>query len=379
MHRNTRIDVLRGVAILMVMLLHFTLAYRLGDSPLTWILPGPWLRAALLNGNYGVTMFFVVSGYLITSISMERYGGLDHLSARGFYAFRFARILPPLLLALTIIIPLGLLGRPSFRNAAQGAVLPRAFFLTVLLSILTFWHNLLMAARGYFNYALNIYWSLSVEEAFYLAFPLLCVGRKRQRLLIAGCLLALGAGPLYRQVHRGDEIRFMYGYLACFDAIALGCLTALLAGRFDLDALRRPWVQAAAALGLACTWLWGIEGHEAFGFSLVALGTALLLVGARRRGGDPEPPARFPARLLRWLGGHSYELYLFHIIVLGLMKDLVPRTALSSGYKLPWLLLYLALSAGLAALVAARFSEPLNAILRRRLAPQARPGIPAAG
>jgi len=142
---------------------------------------------------------------------------------------------------------------------------------------------------------------------------------------------------------------------------------------------RREFLAAAAALGLACTWLWGIEGHEAFGFSLVALGTALLLVGARRRGGGPEPPARLPARLLRWLGGHSYELYLFHIIVLGLMKDLVPRTALSSGYKLPWLLLYLALSDGLAALVAARFSEPLNAILRRRLAPQARPGIPASG
>lgn len=370
MNRNTRIDVLRGVAILMVMLLHFTLAYRLGDSPLTWMIPKPWLRAALINGNYGVTMFFVISGFLITSISANRYGGLERLSLRGFYAFRFARITPPLLLALAVIVPLGLLGLPSFRNAAHGVVLSRGFFVPVLLSILTFWHNVLMALRGYFNYALNIYWSLSVEEAFYLAFPLLCVGWKRQRLLIAGCLLALVAGPLYRQVHRADEIRFMYGYLACFDAIALGCLTALLTRRFDLGVLRQSWVQAAAVLALASTWLWGIDGHEALGFSLVALETAVLLVGARSSGEGPQPPARLPARLFRWFGGHSYELYLFHIVVLGLMKDLVPREALSYGLKLPWLLLYLALSTAVAALVAARFSEPLNAALRRRLSPQ---------
>jgi peptidoglycan/LPS O-acetylase OafA/YrhL len=355
----------------MVMLLHFTLTYRLGDSPLTWLIPKPWLRAALINGNYGVTMFFVISGFLITSISMNRYGGLERMSVKGFYAFRFARITPPLLLALAIIVPLGLLGLPSFRNAAQGVVLSRGFFFTVVLSILTFWHNVLMALRGYFNYSLNIYWSLSVEEAFYLAFPLLCVGWKRQRLLIAGCVLALVAGPIYRQAHRADEIRFMYGYLACFDAIALGCLTALLTRRFDLKALRQPWVQAAAALTLALIWLWGIDGHEALGFSLMALGTALLLVGARSQGEAPEPVRRFPVRLMRWFGGHSYELYLFHIIVLGLMRDFVPREALSYGLKLPWLLLYLALSTGVAALVAARFSEPMNAVLRRRLSPPA--------
>jgi peptidoglycan/LPS O-acetylase OafA/YrhL len=349
----------------MVMLLHFTLTYRLGDSPLTLLIPKPWLRAALINGNCGVTMFFAISGFLITSISMNRFGGLDRMNVESFYAFRFARITPPLLLALAIIIPLGLLGLPSFRNAAHGVVLSKGFFLTVVLSILTFWHNVLMAVHGYFNYSLNIYWSLSVEEAFYLAFPLLCVVWKRQRLLIAGCVFALVAGPIYRQVYRADDIHYMYGYLACFDAIALGCLTALLTRRFDMHALRQRWVQIAAALSLALTWLWGIDGHEALGFSLMALGTAILLVGARSQGEEQEPTPRLPARLMRWFGGHSYELYLFHIIVLGLMRDLVPRETLSYGLKLPWLLLYLALSTGVAALVAARFSEPLKAALRR--------------
>lgn len=379
MNRNSRIDLLRGIAILMVMLLHFNLAYWLGDSPLTLIIPKPWLRAALINGNYGVTMFFVISGFLITTTSLHRFGSLDRLSVGSFYAFRFARIIPPLLLALAIIVPLGLLGLPSFSNSSQGVALPRGFFLLVVVSILTFWHNVLMAFHGYFNYCLNIYWSLSVEEVFYLAFPLLCVGWKRQRLLVAGCVLALVAGPLYRQAYRTDDIHFMYGYLACFDAIALGCLTALLVRRFDLNALRRRWVQGAAALGLASTWLWGIDGHEAFGFSLVALGTALLLVGARPTG-EAQVRARLsPGRFLGWFGGHSYELYLFHIIVLGLMKDLVPRAALSYRSKLPWLLLFLALSTGLAALVAARVSEPMNAALRRRWARPAKAETPAAG
>ena len=95
--RNSHVDALRGVAILCVLVLHFTLAYGLKNSPLD-ALP-PWLLRAAYQGNFGVTMFFTISGYLITSTSLRRWGDLARVDIVQFYLYRFARIMPCLLLA----------------------------------------------------------------------------------------------------------------------------------------------------------------------------------------------------------------------------------------------------------------------------------------
>ena len=103
--RNARIDVLRGIAICAVLLLHFTLAYGLKNSPLgTWLAP-QLLKAIAYNGNFGVTIFFVISGFLITSNSLSRWGDLKDIDLRSFYLLRVARIMPSLLLVLAIIVP----------------------------------------------------------------------------------------------------------------------------------------------------------------------------------------------------------------------------------------------------------------------------------
>jgi peptidoglycan/LPS O-acetylase OafA/YrhL len=357
--RSTRIDFLRGVAIMLVLLLHFSLTYDLVDSPLSLILPAKVLRALVSNGNYGVTMFFVISGFLITSNNLRRYQQLGDVRLSEFYLFRFARIIPPLILALLVIVGLGLLGVPSFGNhGAHG--MPPSFFLIAVLSVLTFWHNLLMQAVGYFNYCLNIYWSLSVEEMFYLTFPLAGVLFKR-RGYVALCVLAIGAGPIYRAFHRDDELFFMYGYAACFDAIAFGCLTALLRGRFDPGGRAGRLLRVLSGAGLAACYGAGIDGHEVMGFTVIALCTACLLVNAF---GPAAKNRMLPGRLLCWFGRHSYELYLFHIIVLALMRDAVRQGTLAYGYKLPYLALFLVLSALAAAAVSRWYADPLNAALR---------------
>jgi len=362
--RSARIDFLRGVAIFAVLLLHFSLTYQLADSPLSLILPAALLRAAVTNGNYGVTMFFVISGFLITSNNLLRYGRLQSVDLRQFYAFRFSRIIPPLILALTVIVVLGLLGVPSFGNGDGGNGPPPSFFIAVL-SVLTFWHNVLMEMVGYFNYCLNIYWSLSVEEVFYLTFPLACVLLKRNRYIVAVCLAAIVFGPVYRGIHRDDELYFMYGYAACFDAIAFGCVAALLYGRFGIGRVTGRLVRVAAAAGLAAGYFAGIDGHEVFGFSVVAFCTASLLVNAFDGPGEGVRPA--PTRIVCWLGRHSYELYLFHIIVLAAMRDAVPKGTLSYGYKLPYFALFLLLSGLMAGAVSRYIAEPSNAALRRIL------------
>jgi peptidoglycan/LPS O-acetylase OafA/YrhL len=349
-----------------VLLLHFSLTYNLVNSPLSLLVPAKWIRAAVINGNYGVTIFFVISGFLITSNNLLRYGRLADVHLRQFYAFRFARIVPPLILALCVIVLLGLLNVPSFMNSRLGSAMPPGFFLVAIFSVLTFWHNVLMQVVGYFSYCLNIYWSLSVEEVFYLTFPLACALLKRDLLIIALCIAAIVFGPVYRSVHTDNEIYFMYAYPACFDAIAFGCLAAVLQGKLQIGPHASALIRYAAGVGLAFSYFAGIDGHEIFGFSLIAICAVGLLTNAFDA---PARQARFlPSRWLCWLGRHSYELYLFHIILLAAMRDIVPKTTLPYAAKLPLFALFLALSCLLAAVVARYFADPLNMRLRRYLA-----------
>jgi peptidoglycan/LPS O-acetylase OafA/YrhL len=364
--RSVRVDFLRGVAIFLVLLLHFSLTYDLIDSPLSSIVPAAWLRAAIRNGNYGVTIFFVISGFLITSNNLLRYGRVADVDLRQFYAFRFSRIIPPLLLALCVIVALGLLDVPSFNNSDGGHRMPPSFFVVAVLSVLTFWHNVLMQTTGYFNYCLNIYWSLSVEEVFYLTFPLACILLKRNRYVIGLCAVAIVVGPAYRSIHRDDELYFMYGYAACFDAIAFGCLTALCHRHLGIGRTAKRLMRGAAAIALALAYFAGIDGHEVFGFSLIALCSACLLIDAFDAPDGKRVP--LPARAVCWLGKHSYEIYLFHIIVLAGMRNWAPKGTLPYAYKVPFFALFLLSSALVAAVVSRGFAEPLNAAMRRLLA-----------
>ena len=358
--RNHHIDALRGAAILCVLLLHFALAYGLKNSPLV-VLP-TWLLKAAYQGNYGVTMFFVISGYLITATSLRRWGDLARIDLAAFYAYRVARLLPALLLALSLIVLLGVLDVPFFANSDGGKDLPASYFVIAIASVLTFWHNVLMQSAGYFNYCLNVYWSLSVEEMFYLLLPLSCRLLRRRQAIMLLCGAAIVAGPVYRSLHADNEIYYMYGYLACFDAIAIGCLTALLTQHWQPGPRAGKLLRRAAGLTLAAVYVRGIGGHEVFGFCAIALASAAFIAGATAvpaaRDGRPGP--------LQWLGRHSYELYLFHIIVLAGMRNVIDKAGLGYAERLPWLALFLAATALAAALVARYVSEPANAALRRR-------------
>jgi peptidoglycan/LPS O-acetylase OafA/YrhL len=363
--RNAYIDLLRGAAILCVLILHFSLSYGIRQSPIG-LLPDALVRALALHGNYGVTIFFAVSGYLITRLSLQRWGDLARIDARAFYVMRFARILPPLLPVLAVIVVLGSLGVPSFSNADGGNALPASYFWLGVGSVLTFWHNGLMQSAGYFNYCLNIYWSLSVEEMFYLLMPVLCLSLRRQWMLVVACALLVAAAPVYRAAHSDNEIYYLYGYLACFDAIAMGCLCAMLERAWrPAPGLARA-LRWGGAVAMAALYVRGYDGIEALGFSMMALCAAVFLMGAA----GAAPMAALAARIsapLRWMGRLSYELYLYHIIVLALMRNLLVKADLTAVTRLPLLLLFLALSCLLAALVGRYLAQPVNLALRRRL------------
>jgi len=370
--RDYRIDVLRGISILLVLILHFHLAYNLAKGPFASVMSAKFVEAVARNGNYGVTIFFVISGFLITSTSLRRFGSLGTISARKFYAFRFARIFPCLLLILTVITSLGLAGVPYFKSDGAKDV----SFLTADFSVLTFWHNVLMAKVGYFNYGLNILWSLSVEEVFYLLFPLLCLLLRRDALILCVWAAAIIFGPIYRSHHADDEIKFLYGYFACFDAIAMGCCVALLSRKIQVSEVVRRLVQLAACAFIAWIYLSkDIDSNAIFGPTLVAGGAALFLFveGASQSSSAEVHSQNLLQRLLTplaWFGSHSYELYLFHIVVLAFMRNIYDRHTLRAGDKPLWLLLFLLLATLLAALIARLYSEPLNARIRSLLIPR---------
>ena len=125
---------------------------------------------------------------------------------------------------------LALAGVQIFGNRADAAV----SLWTVNAAALTAWVNVLIVQHGWINYPLGVLWSLSVEMAFYLLFPLACLALRRGWALAALAAGLIVAGPLYRLASQGEAGAYLYGYAACFDAIAMGCCAAVLArrGRF---------------------------------------------------------------------------------------------------------------------------------------------------
>jgi len=391
--RDHRIDVLRGVSILLVLILHFHIAYNLADSPFATFLSANFIEALARNGNYGVTIFFVISGYLITTTSLRRFGKLENVSARRFYAFRFARIIPCLVLVLLIITTLGLARVPWFANNGKHGV---SFFLADL-SVLTFWHNVLMAKFGYFNYGLNVLWSLSVEEVFYFTFPLLCLVLRKGWLIVIVWIAAILYGPIYRSHHADNEILFLYGYFACFDAIALGCCMALLSKflrgengtssstrvenalhapkdetkrRIGFSPVVRNIVQGVAAIFMAWIYLrQPIDEAAIWGPTLMAMGAALFVLAEAAAPLSSNAPLLVKWEPIGWLGQRSYELYLFHVVVLAAMRNFIDgRDDIHARQKPLWFLLFLVLAIMVAATIARFYSEPLNHRIRRSLA-----------
>jgi peptidoglycan/LPS O-acetylase OafA/YrhL len=221
------VDILRGLAILFVLLNHVNMRLYLAKIPYTHGLPHQLVSSLLWNGQRGVQIFFAVSGFLITATSLRRWEVFSRFSTRDFYLLRFARIAPLLLLLLAILCALHAAGFADFVVSEKTGGVGRA-----LIAALTFHINLLEARRGYLPGSWDILWSLSVEEMFYLFFPLICWLLGRGKRLIGLLLIFVVLGPFARTLFtHGNEVWEEISYLGGMDAIALGCLTAIISSR----------------------------------------------------------------------------------------------------------------------------------------------------
>jgi peptidoglycan/LPS O-acetylase OafA/YrhL len=306
------LDGLRGVAILLVVLHHCAVEappHTLSD----------WVGRFMYDGWVGVDLFFVLSGFLITGILYDARGS-DH-ALRNFYVRRVLRIFPlyygTLLVVFGLTAALGDRASGEFRAAWAHQ---RWFWL--------YGTNILYTLKGGFiGEPLSHFWSLAVEEHFYLLWPFVVLFFPR-RGAMGVCLGAMMAALGLRWWFNGSDYALgAYVLTPCrMDALAAGALLALLCReKGGIVGLVKParWTALMAAIPLAAIIILkrghvkpAGEGYEMVvtaGMSLLAVFFAATLLLAIRPG-DHLLGRTLSAPWLRFLGKYSYGLYIFHFI-----------------------------------------------------------------
>ncbi len=363
-NRVDGIDLLRGLSIVFVLMNHVNMRLLGANVPYSKGWPPQLTYTLVWNGQFAVQMFFVISGYLITSTSIRRWETPSALDIKSFYLLRLARIAPLLFLLLLVLSGLHLAGLPDYAVSVKTGGLGRALF-----AALTFHIGYLEATRGYLPGNWDILWSLSVEEVFYLLFPLVAKTFRKQSALIVILLLFVIAGPFARtRLFNPNPVWREYSYLGGMDGIALGCLTAmLLSGKH----LSQAWRIACTALGSAILifslgfslqgYRWGL-GRTGLHFTLLAIGVCLLIAAASQSGWR-APQVLSP---LLVLGQRSYEIYLTHMFAVLALFIAFVHYGKPLG-AVPLLFVSCLSAAGvLGWLVAILYAEPINRFLRRQ-------------
>lgn len=369
--RNAGIDALRGLAIVLVVLNHIGIRIPLAKTALARFVPAPVLKDLNYNGYEAVFIFFVISGFLITRRAQERWGSLRALSIRDFYVRRAARILPCLVALVGVLGALHLAGAADYTIHRTGQSLAGATMAALGLHL-----NWYEGATGYLPGSWDVLWSLSIEEVFYLAFPLACVLAAGTRWFVALLMLLVLSMPFTHAAASGNEIWQEKAYLPGMAAIAAGVLGALLAQRVPkpsarvLLALRFVGALGIVLILFAGRTVWSLLRD---GYLLVLTGSALSLVVALHWTGPHTARWRVPG--LDWLrscGRLSYEIYLTHMFCVFAAVALARASGSDGMHGWIWYPVTLGAAWLLGAIVAKAFSVPCERWLRQRAERRAR-------
>jgi peptidoglycan/LPS O-acetylase OafA/YrhL len=277
----------------------------------------------LPGGNLGVTVFFVLSGYLITTLLLGEHAATGRIDLRAFYIRRAARLLPGML----VLLPVYVLVFSRSQSASQ-------LLLTVgpTLLYLSSFVQAIWGAMGNLGWT----WSLSVEEHFYAFWPPILrwlLGgagdrrsgvrgwlRRRPLLMATGIAAVVVIVATVIRISVTGSVRWNeFAYYSTFtrmDALAIGCLAALVGRRY-----RRPAPIGVGAAALAVIgWCYlnpafqvGHAALDLYGLPLATVAAAVLTLTVVNR------PRSWTARLLSWpplvhIGAISYGLYLWNLL-----------------------------------------------------------------
>jgi peptidoglycan/LPS O-acetylase OafA/YrhL len=316
------LDGLRFVAFFCVFISH-----AFSDDASRYLAQGvPWPFAYVISqlvhvGRFGVPLFFVLSSYLITELLIREHRKTGTIDVKRFYLRRALRIWP---LYVVFVLVISVLLR------ATGG--PSAFPADYLLALLLFsgnWATMLQWGPGPGDMISIALWSVSVEEQFYLAWPLLLgmVGMARIRQL---SLLLIGTAVLSRlamDMAGASETTVWYSSLTWLDSIGAGALLAVgLRGKLPRFAptTRLLLFAAGPVLWLLAAVIYNLLPASTLFYPPIVAGSVSLFLSAA--GGTA-----FAHPVLVYLGRRSYGLYVVHLAGLALAAFILPRLSLGGA------------------------------------------------
>lgn len=320
------------------------------------------------GGLLGVGVFFTLSGYLITSNLMRSWDRRGNLGLKTFWLRRFRRLAPAMIVTVIAVLLLTVaLDRGALTDRA-GEGLSTFFYVNN-------WHTIFSEASYFDNFGgpgpLDHMWSLSVEEQFYLVWPLLLLGLlfllRRRRTLVAWATMVLAVasfGLMWWLASAGaDNTRAYEGTDTRAGGLLLGAALAVwLSSRRAAGKSTQPNGPAAAVLGLI-----GVAGILAMvilvdqddmflyqgGIALLSVAAVCAILAVLRPTGVWS--AIFGCLPMRWLGERSYGIYLWHMPVIAFLP---------AGWVEDRLLLSLVLTAGISVVLSAvswkYFEDPVR-------------------
>ncbi|MEO1338999.1 MAG: acyltransferase, partial [Myxococcota bacterium] len=319
------------------------------------------------SGYYCVVIFFTISGFVITSSALNKWGTLSKVDVRHFYWLRFSRIVPMLVSLLLVLSVLHGLDVPGFVIDTSRASWSYATFAT-----LTFHINMYEIWVGYLPANWDILWSISVEEFFYIFFPLVCVMLSGRRYAAWLLVIFLILSPWARTSLFADNELGDRNHLAYLDSIAMGCLAAVWARQTSIVGHRKRLLQVvgwALVVTVFCfrstLYRYGLVSLG-LNVSMLSLGIAMIIWSMHQDRALPGHWLFAPLHGLRRMGTYSYEVYLTHMFVVILGRKLYVAAQLDERWLVPYSLVLVGLSYLLGRAVFEWYSEPLNRWLRAK-------------
>lgn len=308
MSRIPSLDGLRALSIFLVMGLHTLQRLNMTHHV-------PFIGFAILDGDTGVFIFFVISGYLITSLLLHEQQKRGSISMSSFYFRRAMRILPPIYLYVAVLLLLGWAGRLVINKID-------------VISALFFFHNY---TTGSSMWSLEHFWTLSVEEQFYFIWPCILYYCLRHRPGIAGRMTAAKVAiaviiisPVIRVVSFRLPISYLH-HSSMFhmraDTLMFGCVVALLQGtplfeRIYIYATKIWWIPPTVILLSDCLQT-RFQNYWQLPFGITICGTAIafFLLWCVR---NPHSAVGrvLNARPIMHIGVLSYSIYVWQTLFL---------------------------------------------------------------